>query len=114
MSETEQTFEIGVFNQEVVDQLAQGQRHRHLKDDWAENQSPLHRRRGAVDAFSTAAESAPAAMSAGYSAATRPRRGALVVSAVGWSGSASAAIRPSRISASWPGRSTFSPKMFLT
>ena len=38
MSETEQTFEIGVFNQEVVDQLAQGQRHRHLKDDWAENQ----------------------------------------------------------------------------
>ena len=38
MTEPEQKFEVGVFNQEVVDQMAKGLRHRHLKDDWAENQ----------------------------------------------------------------------------
>lgn len=31
-------FEVGVFNQEVVDMMAKGLRHKHLKDDWAENQ----------------------------------------------------------------------------
>jgi hypothetical protein len=31
-------FEVGVYNQEVVDMMAKGLRHRHLKDDWAENQ----------------------------------------------------------------------------
>ena len=38
MSEQEQKFEVGVYNQQVVDLMAQGQRHKHLKDDWAENQ----------------------------------------------------------------------------
>jgi ribosomal protein L16/L10AE len=38
MAEQEQKFEVGVFNQEVVDQMAKGLRHKHLKDDWAENQ----------------------------------------------------------------------------
>jgi hypothetical protein len=38
MAEPAQKYEIGVFNQEVVDQMAKGLRHRHLKDDWAENQ----------------------------------------------------------------------------
>ena len=34
----EQKFEVAVFNQEVVDMMAKGMRHKHLKDDWAENQ----------------------------------------------------------------------------
>lgn len=38
MDEHEQKFEVAVFNQEVVDQMAKGLRHKHLKDDWAENQ----------------------------------------------------------------------------
>jgi hypothetical protein len=38
MAEQEQKYEVGVYNQEVVDQMAKGLRHRHLKDDWAENQ----------------------------------------------------------------------------
>ena len=37
MAEPVQKFEVGVFNQQVVDQMAQGLRHKHLKDDWAEN-----------------------------------------------------------------------------
>jgi hypothetical protein len=38
MAEAEQKFEVAVYNQEVVEAMAKGLRHRHLKDDWAENQ----------------------------------------------------------------------------
>lgn len=31
-----QTFEAGIYNKEVVELLKIGQRHRNLKDDWAE------------------------------------------------------------------------------
>jgi hypothetical protein len=31
-------FEVAIFNQEVVDMMAKGLRHRHLKDEWAETQ----------------------------------------------------------------------------
>jgi hypothetical protein len=31
-----QTYEAGIYNKEVVDLLKIGQRHRHLKDEWAE------------------------------------------------------------------------------
>ena len=34
----EHHFEVGVFNQEVVDLMAKGLRHKHLKDNWAEIQ----------------------------------------------------------------------------
>jgi len=34
----EHKFEVGVFNQEVVDLLAKGTRHKHLKDAWGETQ----------------------------------------------------------------------------
>jgi hypothetical protein len=36
--EQEHRFEVGVVNQEVIDLMAQGMRHKHLKDDWAETQ----------------------------------------------------------------------------
>ncbi|HUA53305.1 MAG TPA: hypothetical protein VMB81_14130 [Candidatus Sulfotelmatobacter sp.] len=38
MAEQELKFEVAVFNQDVVDQMAKGLRHKYLKDDWAENQ----------------------------------------------------------------------------
>jgi len=50
MAEQELRFEVAVFNQDVVDQMAKGLRHKYLKDDWAENQY-----------FEIAAESAEAA-----------------------------------------------------
>jgi hypothetical protein len=37
MAQPEQKFEVAVYNQQVVDQMAQGAHHKHLKDDWAEN-----------------------------------------------------------------------------
>jgi hypothetical protein len=36
--EQEHRFEVGVVNQEVIDLMAKGMRHKHLKDDWAETQ----------------------------------------------------------------------------
>jgi hypothetical protein len=50
MEDQPHRFEVGVYNQEVVDMMAKGLRHKHLKDDWAENQY-----------FQIAAESADAA-----------------------------------------------------
>jgi hypothetical protein len=38
MEDQTHKFEVGVYNQEVVDLMAKGMRHKHLKDDWAENQ----------------------------------------------------------------------------
>ncbi len=38
MAEQEQKYEVAVFNQQVIDQMAQGLRHKYLKDAWAENQ----------------------------------------------------------------------------
>jgi hypothetical protein len=34
----EHQYEVGVFNQQVADLIATGQRHKHLKDGWAEIQ----------------------------------------------------------------------------
>lgn len=29
-------FEAGIYNKDVIEEMKNGQRHRHLKDDWAE------------------------------------------------------------------------------
>jgi hypothetical protein len=30
------TYEVGVFNKEVRDAMREGERHKHLKDEWAD------------------------------------------------------------------------------
>lgn len=34
----QQKYEIGVYNQQVVELMSKGLRHKNLKDEWAENQ----------------------------------------------------------------------------